>query len=304
VAEVAELPHGTASVIIDTVRRSVISLVTLLCAATTALAQAADSALRILQLDVGQGDAAIVITPENRTLLIDAGRSPEGVARVIRALGIDTLHLVVASHAHADHIGGMPAVLATFPVRAYMDNGIPHNTSIYQRTMTAVERTGTPYLAATTRNISVGSLTIRVLSPPFRNDQNNGSVGLLLEFGEFRALYTGDSERFALDAWLRRGSVPNVTLLKVAHHGARNGTSRRWVAATRPRIAVISVGPNSYGHPAAEVEWMWSTSGARVYRTDQQGTIEIIASRDARVVVRTAAGITDSLTRRVAEREP
>jgi beta-lactamase superfamily II metal-dependent hydrolase len=288
--------------------RLLVPIIALLCAAcpggTHALAQAADSALRILQLDVGQGDAAIVITPENRTLLIDAGRSPEAVARALQALGIDTLHLVVASHAHADHIGGMPAILATFPVRAYMDNGIAHTSSIYRRTMAAVEGTGTPYLAATSRNISLGSLTIRVLSPPFRNDQNNGSVGLVLEFGDFRALYTGDSERFALDAWLRRDSVPNVTLVKVAHHGARNGTSPRWVAATRPRIALISVGPNSYGHPAAQVEWMWSTSGARVYRTDRQGTIEILATRDARVVVRTAAGVTDSLTRRVAEREP
>ena len=198
----------------------------------------------------------------------------------------------------------MPAVLATFPVVAYMDNGIPHNTSTYRHTMTVLERSATTYLEATPRNISLGSLTVRVLSPPFRDNQNNGSVGLLLEFGEFRALYTGDSERFALDAWLRRESVPTVTLVKVAHHGARNGTSPRWVAATRPRLALISVGRNGYGHPAAEVEWMWATSGAHVYRTDQQGTIEILARRDARVVVRTAAGVTDSLTRRVAEHEP
>lgn len=303
------MQRAAVPVIIDVMRRFLISVVALLCAAaspggTHAFAQAADSALRILQLDVGQGDAAIVITPENRTLLIDAGRSAEAVARALQALGIDTLHLVVASHAHADHIGGLPAVLAEFPVVAYMDNGIPHNTSVYRRTMTAVERAGTTYLEATPRRISLGSLTVRVLSPPFRNDQNNGSVGLVLEFGEFRALYTGDSERFALDAWMGRDSVPSVTVVKVAHHGARNGTSPRWVAATRPRIALISVGRNGYGHPAAEVEWMWATSGARVYRTDRQGTIEILARRDASVVVRTAAGVTDSLTRRVAEREP
>lgn len=285
-------------------RRILISLVALLCAAVTAFAQAADSALRIVQLDVGQGDAALIITPENRTMLIDAGRSPDAVARALQTLGIDTLHLVVASHAHADHIGGMATVLAAFPIVAYMDNGIPHNTSTYRRTMTVLERSGTTYLEATSRSISLGSLTVRVLPPPFRDDQNNGSVGLLLEFGEFRALYTGDSERFALDAWLRRELVPTVTLVKVAHHGGRNGTSPRWVAATRPRLAVISAGPNGYGHPAAVAEWMWARSGARVYRTDQQGTIEILARRDARVVVRTAAGVTDSLTRRVAEHEP
>jgi beta-lactamase superfamily II metal-dependent hydrolase len=236
-------------------------------------------------------------------MLIDAGRSPEAVARALEALGIDTVHLAVASHAHVDHIGGMPAVLATIPVVAYMDNGIPHTSSTYRRTMTILEGSETTYLRATSRTVSLGSLTVRVLAPPFRSDQNNGSVGLLLEFGEFRALYTGDSERFALDAWLRNGLIPTVTVVKVAHHGARNGTSQRLVRATRPRIALISVGPNGYGHPAAVVQWMWATSGARVYRTDQQGTVEIVARRDASVVVRTGAGVTDSLTRRVAEQE-
>jgi beta-lactamase superfamily II metal-dependent hydrolase len=298
------LPRSTVPVIIGMMRRVLCSALPLLFAVATAVAQAADSALRIIQLDVGQGDAAVVITPEKRTMLIDAGRSPDDVVSALQALGIDTLHLVVASHAHADHIGGMAAVLATFPVIAYMDNGIPHTSSTYRRTMMAVERAGTTYLAATSRHVSLGSLTVRVLPPPFRRDQNNGSVGLLLEFGDFRALYTGDSERFALDAWLRREAIPTVTLVKVAHHGARNGTSLRWVAVTRPRLALISVGRNGYGHPAAEVEWEWATSGARVYRTDRQGTIEILAGRDGRVVVRTAAGVTDSLTRRVAEREP
>ena len=298
------LPGVRGCFIIRTMRRLLFTFVALLCATATAIAQPRDSTLRLLQLDVGQGDAALVITPENRTLLIDGGRHPRDIAAMLTALGIDTLHLVVASHAHADHIGGLPAVLATFPVQAYLDNGIPYTTSVYRRTLAAVERSGARYLGATSRTLALGSLTVRVLPPPFRDDQNNGSVGLLLEFGEFRALYTGDSERFALDAWLRRESVPNVTLVKVAHHGARNGSSPAWVAATRPRIALISVGLNAYGHPAREVEWMWSTSGARVYRTDQQGSIEIVASRDGRVVLRTDTGVTDSLATRVAEREP
>lgn len=260
------------------------------------VASAQDSTLRILQFDVGQGDAAFVITPENRRVLIDAGRSPDGVARMLQQLGVDTIHLVVASHAHADHIGGMATILSSFPVQAYMDNGIPHTTATYRNTMLVVERSGAQYLSASPRTITLGSLTIRIMPPPTGQEgQNNTSVGLLLEFGHFRALYTGDSERRELAAWLRTETLPNVTLVKVSHHGARNGTTMDWILATRPRLALISVGTNSYGHPATEVEYAWTEAGARVYRTDSSGTIELTAARNGSVIVRTQAGAIDTV---------
>lgn len=260
------------------------------------VAPAQEPSLLILQINVGQGDAALAITPTNKRLLIDAGRSDADVANFLSLLGIDTLHLVVASHNHADHIGGMATVLSHFVTRAYLDNGIPHTTATYARTLAAIERSGAQYLNPTARTISLDSVRVRVISPPFdQADQNNGSVGLLLEFGEFRALYTGDSEQRELEAWVRAGGIPHVTLLKVAHHGARNGTTESWIATTRPRVVLISVGPNGYGHPAPEVELAWQRSGARVYRTDVHGHIEVIATRDARLVVRTESGATDTI---------
>ena len=126
-----------------------------LYAAWPAVASSQDSTLRILQLDVGQGDAALVITPENRRLLIDAGRSPRAVADMLREIGVDTIHLVVASHAHADHISGLATILSSFPVRAYLDNGLEHKTATYRRTMDALERSGAQYLAPTARTIEV-----------------------------------------------------------------------------------------------------------------------------------------------------
>ena len=276
-----------------------------LCAASPAVASGQDSTLRILQLNVGQGDAALVITPENRRLLIDAGRSPHAVALMLERLGVDTIHLVVASHAHADHIGGLATILSSFPVRAYLDNGLPHTTATYRRTMDAIERSGAQYLAPTARTITLGSLLVRVIPRPFaKASQNNGSVGLLLEFGEFRALYTGDSERRQLDGWLSDDMIPSVTFVKVAHHGGRNGTTTSWIEMTRPRIAVISVGRNSYGHPAPEVEYAWMASGAAVYRTDRSGTIEVLASRDGSAIVRTEAGAADTLSAPLAVKTP
>jgi len=241
------------------------------------------ASLSLRQLDVGQGDAALITTPEGKRILIDAGPEPTRVADILSASGIDTIDLVVASHAHSDHIGGMPAILSRFTVRAYIDNGIPYTSSVYRRTMSTVERTpGIQYLPATERTITLGSVTLRVLPLPLADKtQNNNSVGLLIEYGNFRALYTGDSETKELAHWLARGLIPQVAVVKAAHHGSRNGVTSQWIRTTSPRIVLISVGArNSYGHPSSATVRMWQKAGAQVYRTDLMGEITVTASRD------------------------
>src|SRR5204862_6933816 len=237
--------------------------------------------------DVGQGDAALIVTPEGKRVLIDAGPGASPVVPYLQSHHYDTLDLIVASHNHTDHIGGMVAVIGSAVVRAYLDNGIPHTTATYQGTLRTVAGSGAQYLQATARSISVGSARLRVLPPPSRQvDQNNGSVGVLLEYGEFRALLTGDSEQDELGYWLQHESVPRVTVVKVAHHGSRNGTTAAWAQATRPQVAVISVGAgNSYGHPAPQVIDLWQSAGARVYRTDRDGAVIIEAQRNGSYIV-------------------
>src|SRR5207237_5645158 len=111
--------------------------------------------LEIRFLDVGQGDA-IVIREGGKTALVDSGRSAKVVVQ-LEALGIDTIDLLVASHNHADHIGGMAAILRSTGVRYYLDNGVPHTTATYQRTIEAVEESGAQYLRASDRTIPLGS---------------------------------------------------------------------------------------------------------------------------------------------------
>lgn len=243
--------------------------------------------LELRFFDVDQGDAALIVTPEGKTVLVDAGPGAASVVSHLRSHHYDTLDLVVASHAHSDHIGGMAEVLGATAVRFYLDNGIPHTTATYRQTMQAVEASGAQYLQATARTITVGSARVRVLPPPSRQvDQNDGSVGILLEFGEFRALLTGDSEQYELQYWLQHDSIPRVTVVKVAHHGSPNGTSAAWILATRPQVAVISVGAgNSYGHPSPQVVEAWERGGARVYRTDRDGSVIVQARRDGGYVV-------------------
>jgi competence protein ComEC len=252
-------------------------------------ARAQDSTrVRILFLDVGQGDAALIISPEGKTALIDAGPADADVAHRLAALGIDTLDLVVASHAHADHIGGMESVLRTFPVRAYLDNGTPHTTATYRRLAHAIGSLNVMYLAPIARTIELGSVPLRVLPPsPQATTQNNRSVGILLEFGEFRALFAGDAEINELSYFLTL-DVPHVTVLKAAHHGAWNGVSQDWIERTRPDVVIVSVGAdNMYGHPAPRALSYYSALGARICRTDQDGTIVIRGGRDGSYEVET-----------------
>src|SRR5437899_2402079 len=247
------------------------------------------SALSAQQLDihflnVGQGDAAI-IQEGGHTAIIDAG--PSGIGAYLKSLHVDTIDLIIASHPHADHIGGMPELLRSHVVRFYLDNGVPYTTGIYRQTLDAVRASGAQYLNATNRTITLGAAQLHVLAPPPNTTINNGSVGILIEYGQFRALLTGDSEQEELRYWLTKGAIRRVSVLKVAHHGSANGTNTSWIAATRPQVAVISVGAgNSYGHPSPTVIAEWEVAGARVYRTDRDGTVFVVANADGRFGIR------------------
>ena len=191
---------------------SVVSITQISDKVADARPPALHGALNLLSLNVGQGDATLITTPEGRHVLVDGGPQPYAVANTLRRLGIDTIDIIIASHNHADHISGLSAVFDAFPVRAYIENGVPHPTATYRHLLERVEREpGLRVLAATERRIMLGSVTLRILPPAKVDDsQNNNSVGVLVEYGRFRALFTGDSETAELHKWLRDGRVPQV----------------------------------------------------------------------------------------------
>jgi competence protein ComEC len=234
--------------------------------------------VEITFLDVGQGDAILVRSPEGPTALIDSGPGVDLVSQLAR-LGVESLDLVVASHPHADHIGGMWQVLQNMPVRFYMDNGQPHTTRTY--TVVMQELRASPeitYLQATPRTLTLGSVKLHILPLPeyAGANLNNRSVALVVEHGEFLAFFSGDSELPELEHFIQAGVVPDVTLMKAPHHGSDDAVSGEFLSVADPEIIVISVGyGNRYGHPKPAALYTYGAQAEQLLRTDRDGEISI-----------------------------
>ena len=262
-----------------------ILLVAFMGCGVTAPAQV-DESVRVTFLDVGQGDAVLIQSPEGQTALVDAGWSSP--LTDLRALDVDELDLLVATHPHADHIGGIADVINSIPVHFYMDNGQTHTTATYQGlASTLQQRTDITYLIAEPRSISLGSVEIEVLPllPVASTDFNNRSVGLVVRYGEFAAFLSGDSEIEELSFWTQQDVVPDVTVLKAAHHGSYNGFTSEFLEDAEPEVIAISVGSNTYGHPHAEALEAYTSAAETVLRTDLDGQITIVGYEDGRYEV-------------------
>lgn len=239
-------------------------------------------------LDVGQGDSALLMTASGKTVLIDAGdRDPNGrILADLRAAGVDKVDLLMASHPHLDHIGGMRVVIDAMPVRLYVDPGTEHTTDTYRDLMLAIQARKIPHqVLRAGKTIKLGDeATLSVFSPgetlmkSARSFENANSLVVRLSIGSFDVLFTGDAEPETLEGLLSSGmlSGSSIEVLKVAHHGSRHGTSREFVDELRPKIAVISVGDkNDYRHPHPETLQILSEDCVRTYRTDRDGQVTI-----------------------------
>jgi competence protein ComEC len=244
-----------------------------------------DGVLTVHFLDVGQGDAAVLRTPAGHWVLIDGGpRTAQGDAgrRVVlpflRRLGAGALALVVLTHGHDDHLGGLPAVIEALPPKVVLEPGEPVGRPSYLEFLADVERAGATWHPARTGDrVALDGVTFQVLSPDSgwvarQEDLNEESVVLLVTYGATRLLFMGDAG-VPVEGQLA-GRVGRVDVLKVGHHGSRTATSDAWLDEVAPREAVISVGTgNTYGHPTAEVLERLRRHHVETLRTDRLGTI-------------------------------
>jgi competence protein ComEC len=266
-----------------------------------------DGRLRVEFLDVGQGDCALLTTPDGTTILIDGGGQPnlswtsndseDGeptferdtrsigervVSQYLWSRGLDRVDYLIATHADADHIDGLNDIARNFKVRGAIVARAPANDSEFAKFAQTLNTAGVPLeIVGAGDVIQVGNVLIDVLWPrPIQTADspsgNNDSLVLRIRFGEKSFLLTADIEKEAEAALVKTGIGLHTDVVKVPHHGSKTSSTDQFVAAARPTLAVISAGRHSvFGHPNKEVVDRWRASGAQVMTTGEKGTISV-----------------------------
>jgi competence protein ComEC len=231
----------------------------------------------VVFLDVGQGDASLILASDGSAILVDAGPEPPVLASALRRYGIDRIDLLVVTHPHEDHIAGMVGLVGRISIDHVWIWGTAHSGESWELVSAQLALDGVPIEVPTIGTIATyGDVTIEVLGPLRRYaGANDQSVVLMVGAGATSVLMTGDIEE-AAQADL--GSI-RADILKVPHHGGAT-SSLSWLAAVEPQISVVSVGDNDYGHPSPEVLEIFTSHGAVVVRTDQAGDVVIPLTGD------------------------
>ena len=227
-------------------------------------------------LDVGQADSILVQLPNGQVMLIDGGNTSDAdsIINYLHLHDIKLIDYLIATHPHADHIGGLPKIIETFDIgQVYMPR-VSHNTQTFERLLTSIQSKGLQIDSARAgvSILSIPDLQIDVIAPvrdDYR-DLNDHSAIIKVTFCNVSFLFAGDAEE------LSEGHITadvSSDILKVGHHGSDTSTCEDFLRKVAPAYAVISVGNNSYGHPADTTLSRLNDAGVNVFRTDLQGTL-------------------------------
>jgi len=246
--------------------------------------------LKVSFIDVGEGDSILIQDETGFNVLIDGGEPLAGpkVIDYMREQAVDKIDVMVATHAHKDHIGGLVEVLreTDIPVHQILYNGDSGDTEIWANFAEAVnERRLTLTTAHYPMTYTWGTSTAYVLNPvsdplelnQVNDNQNSKSVVILLDHADVDFLFTGDIGSSAEAVIMSRATSISAKILKVAHHGGGSSSSAAFLAAVSPAEAIISVGDNPSGYPDGETLDRLLAAGARIWRTDQSGTIVVLS---------------------------
>jgi competence protein ComEC len=237
-------------------------------------------------LNVGQGDAALIKTPQGHQVLIDGGPN----SSVLEKLGKEmpfwdrTIDLIILSHPEKDHLAGLLEVLKKYQVHYVLWSGVKRDTPEYQEWINLIQKENADIkIVQAGDKIKIGNLEIVVLSPMENSvgqelkDSNDSSVVAKLIFGQNSFLFTGDISEKVEKNLAQEILEINSNVLKISHHGSKYSTIDEFIRAVSPEVAVIEVGENSYGHPTQEVLDRLAKYGIDILRTDQNGDIKIFS---------------------------
>ena len=261
-------------------RRAALTLATAAVVAAAMLtAPAPPAALtepRLTFLDVGEGAATLVQVPEGPTVLIDAG--PEPLAEELRLHGVRRIDVLILSHGHADHTGGLEGVIGTLPIDTALMPRPAEPDATLERLRAELGAAGAE-VGDCTSPVGMGgdgwSLRVLPTAPSGTTDanqaENDVALVVFVELGGVDVLVTGDAEGEVLAAL----DLPPVDILELPHHGSRGGLDAELLERLRPRLAVVSVGPNRFGHPTPEMEALLAGHGVPLLRTDHAGDVVV-----------------------------
>ncbi|OWZ84115.1 stalk domain-containing protein [Natranaerobius trueperi] len=235
-------------------------------------------------IDVGQGDAIFLEAPD-KNILVDAGDNWEGetVVNYIKELDVDIIHKVVASHPHADHIGGLSEVYDKFEVEVTYDSGVEHDTETYEEYYELANEKTDLQTAKKGDTLDVESVDAQFIHPPEDHEGDIHDLNLVLniDYEDNSILLTGDAEKPSEEMMIENSQELPSEILKVGHHGSSTSTSEEFLDNVDPEAAVIQVGEdNRYGHPDEKVLHRLQENGVDIYRNDYQGDIVVTLDDD------------------------
>ena len=241
--------------------------------------------LSVYFFPVGQGDSELIKT-KRHAVLIDTGPGTKVVSELDKLIPVykRKIDLILITHPNVDHFGGMQEILKHYEVKVVMMNGIDTESGSYKNMVNVIKQNKIPIVFARSgQKIEFSEAKLSIIWPGLDlkihetlpdKKLNDTSIVSLLEFKDFSALFTGDISANA--ERVLAGILPDIDLLKVAHHGSKYSSSEKFLATLHPEYAVIEVGKNSYGHPTPEALLRLSGVGAEILRTDVNGLVKVL----------------------------
>lgn len=250
--------------------------------------------LQVHFIDVGQADCSLLKLPDGQTMLIDGGNNEDGsfIIQYLKKSGVKKIDFLVGTHPHEDHIGGLDTVMETFPVGKVILPNATHTTKSFRDVLKTIKSKKIPVVKATAGKTLVESPNLRVqLIAPVNKEYenlNNYSAVFKVTYGKNAFLFQGDAEAISENEILATGIDLKADVLKIGHHGSSSSTTLKYLDKVQPNFAVISVGSgNDYHHPHEKTLTRLKKAGAKIFRTDRDGTL--IFSSDGQTITKSSS---------------